>query len=66
MRLQDTNGDGVAEKTILYNGAIAGNMLPGGISGIRAIDDYLFVTTFGENHDRISVFQQGADLIPIL
>jgi glucose/arabinose dehydrogenase len=62
VRLQDTNGDGVAEKTILYDGAIAGNKLPGGISGIRAVNDYLFVTTFGTGHDRISVFQQGADL----
>ena len=57
VRLQDTNGDGVAEKTILYDGAIAGNKLSGSIGGIRAIDDYLFVNTL----DRISVFQQGAD-----
>ncbi|WP_373543051.1 sorbosone dehydrogenase family protein [Chamaesiphon sp.] len=60
VRLQDTNGDGVAEKTILYDGAIAGNKLPGGISGIRAVNDYLFVTSF--DRDRISVFQQGANL----
>ena len=62
VRLQDTNGDGVAEKTILYDGAIAGNKLSGSIGGIRAIDDYLFVSTLGVGNDRISVFQQGADL----
>ncbi|AFY96342.1 PEP-CTERM sorting domain-containing protein [Chamaesiphon minutus] len=62
IRLQDTNGDGVAEtKTILYDGAQPGNNLPGGISAVRVIDNYLFVTTFGEGHDRISIFQQGAN-----
>jgi glucose/arabinose dehydrogenase len=61
VRLQDTNGDGVSDlKTVLYDGAIAGNNLPGGVSAIRAVDNYLFVTSF--NRDRISVFQQGADL----
>ncbi len=63
VRLQDTSGDGVADtQTILYDGTIAGNNLPGGITAIRAVNDYLFVTTFGEGRDRISVFQQGADL----
>jgi glucose/arabinose dehydrogenase len=62
VRLQDTNGDGVADtRTILYDGARAGNSLPGGISAIRAIDNYLFVTTIS-NSPRISVFQQGSNL----
>lgn len=61
VRLQDTNGDGISDtRTILYDGARAGNSLPGGISAIRAIDNYLFVTSV--NSDRISVFKQGADL----
>jgi hypothetical protein len=63
IRLQDTSGDGVADtRTILYDGTIASNSLPGGISAIRAVNDYLFVTTVGTDRDRISVFQQGADL----
>lgn len=63
VRLQDTSGDGIADtRTILYDGTIAGNSLPGGISAIRAINDYLFVTTVGTNRDRISVFQQRTDL----
>jgi glucose/arabinose dehydrogenase len=62
VRLQDTNGDGVADtRTILYDGTIAGNNLPGGITAIRAVNDYLFVTSISDR-DRISVFQQGADL----
>jgi glucose/arabinose dehydrogenase len=63
LRLQDTNGDGIADiRTTLYDGATAGNNLPGGITAIRAVNDYLFVTSFGESRNRISVFQQGADL----
>ncbi len=63
VRLQDTNGDGVADnKTVLYDGSIAGNTLPGGITAIRAVDNYLFVTSDLPTQYRISVFQQGADL----
>jgi glucose/arabinose dehydrogenase len=61
VRLQDTNGNGIADrKTVLYDGAIAGNNLPGGISAIRAVDNYIFATNY--NRQQISVFQQGADL----
>jgi glucose/arabinose dehydrogenase len=63
VRFQDNNGDGVADtKTVLYDGSIVGNNLPGGITAIRSIDNYLFVTSDLSSQSRISIFQQGADL----
>jgi glucose/arabinose dehydrogenase len=54
VRFQDTNGDGVADnRTVLYDG------LSGGVTAIRAVDNYLFVTSIGDS--RISVFQTGSD-----
>ncbi len=62
VRFQDTNGDGVADsKTVLYDGSRAGNNLPGGITAIRSIDNYLFVASDLPSKYRISVFQQGTD-----
>ena len=63
VRLQDSNGDGVADtRTILYDGSISGNNLPGGITSIQSANNYLFVTSDLPSKYRVSVFQQGADL----
>ena len=62
VRFQDTNGDGVADsRTVLYDGSRLGNSLPGGITAIKSIDNYLFVNSSSPSNYRISVFQQGAD-----
>ncbi|WP_310481461.1 PEP-CTERM sorting domain-containing protein [Chamaesiphon sp. VAR_48_metabat_403] len=61
VRLQD-NGSGVATKTILYDGTLANKNLPGGITAISTVNDYLFVTGGQGNSRNISVFQTGADL----
>jgi hypothetical protein len=60
MRLQD-NGSGTATKTILYDGTLTGNKLPGGITAISSVNDYLFVTSGQRNSRNISVFQTGAN-----
>jgi glucose/arabinose dehydrogenase len=62
VRFQDTNGDGISDsRTVLYDGTIAGNSLPGGITAIRSIDKYLFVNSSVSGSYRISVFEQGVN-----
>jgi glucose/arabinose dehydrogenase len=62
VRLQDSNGDGVADnRIVLYDGTLSGNSLPGGITAIKSIDNYLFVNSSSPGNYRISVFEQGTN-----